>query len=44
MWDPKIEWNGSIDPKKVSTNEWKLALIFRVWSQKKKWKKNNQTK
>ena len=43
-WDLRIEWSGSINPKKISTNEWELASIFEVWNQKKKWKKNGQTK
>ena len=44
VWDLKVKQNGSIDPKKISTSEWGLALIFGVWNQKKKWKKNGQTR
>ena len=44
VWDLKTEWNSSIDLKKVSTNKQKLALIFGIWNQKKKWKKDSQTK
>ena len=40
----KTKWNGSIDPKKILASKWGLILIFEVWSQKKKWKKNGQTR